>query len=108
MSFLSRGRLAGPATAPASGEQTVELARVRNAMIEEIVSGTVDAAVEYRQEHDKWVVVISGNAVLDVDGETVELSRGDWLLLPAGMRHRVLHAETGTQWLAVHVFPDAG
>src|SRR4051812_6972990 len=108
MSFVSRGCLAGPATAPASGERTVELARVRNVVIEEIVSGTADAAVEYRQEQDEWVVVLSGNAVLDVEGETVELSRGEWLLLPAGTRHHVLRAERGTQWLAVHVFPHAG
>src|SRR3954470_11598666 len=108
MSFLSRGRLAGPVTAPASGERAVELTRVSNVVIEEIVSGTADAAVEYRQEQDEWVVVLSGSAVLDVEGERVELSHGDWLLLRARTRHRVLRAERGTQWLAVHVFPDAG
>src|SRR4051812_10337282 len=99
MTSLSRGRLAGPSTAPETAERADALARIGNVVVEEIVSATADRTVEYRQEQDEWVVVLSGSAVLDVEGERVELSRGEWLLLPAATRHRLLSVEPQTQWL---------
>lgn len=53
--------------------------------------GTIDAAPEYRQDHDEWVVVLTGGAVLTVDGGIVTLSAGERLLLTV----------PGTTWLAV-------
>ena len=104
---MSRGRLAGPSAAPATAERTDEVARIRNLLIEEIVTGTADTTVDYRQEQDEWVVVLSGSAELEVAGEAVTLRSGDWVLLPAETSHRLVRVEPGTQWLAVHLFPDA-
>jgi cupin 2 domain-containing protein len=59
--------------------------------------------VEYVQVQDEWVVVLDGEAVLEVDGAEVRLARGDWVLLPAAKPHRVLMTAAGTRWLAVHV-----
>jgi quercetin dioxygenase-like cupin family protein len=41
-------------------------------------------------------------ARLDVAGDEIALGAGDWVLIPAGTRHRVLSTEAGTHWIAVH------
>jgi cupin 2 domain-containing protein len=98
-----RGRLVGPAGAPADGEVVRRLAVVRNLVVEEILSGTLPAPVEYVQEQDEWVALLAGRARLEVAGETHELGPGDWLLLPAGVPHTLLETEHGAAWLAVHL-----
>jgi mannose-6-phosphate isomerase-like protein (cupin superfamily) len=99
---LHRGSLdADPA--PSIGERFRELSRIRNVVVESIVSSSSPDDVEYRQVQDEWVVVLEGAAVLEVDGAKVRLAPGDWLLLPAATPHRVLMTEAGTRWLAVHV-----
>lgn len=69
--------------------------------VEQILSGALDAAVEYRQDHDEWVVVVAGGAVVTVGGTPVALSPGEWLLLPGGTPHRLESTIPGTSWLAV-------
>lgn len=48
-------------------------------------------------------MVLEGAAVVEVDGERLDLAAGDWVFLPAGVPHSVVHTEAGTNWLAVHV-----
>jgi len=98
-----RGRLLDASLAPAHGEREDELARVRNLVVRQILSGALDAPVDYRQDEDEWVVVLGGGAVLEVDGEQLDLRPGDWVLLPAGTPHRLVRTEPDTNWLAVHV-----
>ena len=44
----------------------------------------------YDQAEDEWVVLLSGRARLSFEaGESVELSPGDYLDIPAHCRHRV-------------------
>lgn len=43
--------------------------------------------------------------MLDIDGQRVDLTAGDWAFLPAGVPHAVLRTAGGTSWLAVHVYP---
>jgi quercetin dioxygenase-like cupin family protein len=98
---VERGRI-GDTPAPASGEDFHTLAGIGGVRIEEIVSSaTPDTGVQV-QDHDEWVVLVAGAAVLDVDGAPVELRAGDWILLPAGRPHRVLRTAAGTRWLALH------
>jgi len=87
------------------GEEFREVARVQNVVIEEIVSSATPDSFEYRQTQDEWVVVLEGAATLDVDGTEVTLAAGEWVLIPADTRHRVLATEAATRWLAVHVHP---
>jgi cupin 2 domain-containing protein len=65
----------------------------------------------YDQEHDEWVLLISGSAELLIEGEAEprRLGPGDYLLLPARCRHRVLctDMEVKTVWLAIHISPGA-
>jgi cupin 2 domain-containing protein len=98
------GRLRRPDQAPVAGERTEELARIGGVIIEQILSGALEAPVEYDQDHDEWVVVLSGRAVLQVGADRVELSAGNWLLLPARLPHRLLETEPGTSWLALHAY----
>lgn len=59
----------------------------------------------YDQQEDEWVLLVSGSARLELrdPARTVSLAPGDWILLPAGCRHRVAAtaADTDTIWLAV-------
>ncbi len=60
----------------------------------------------YDQSWDEWVVLLTGLAILDFDGdkESVSLKSGDFIFLPAGLRHRVAWTEPGVDsiWLAIH------
>jgi cupin 2 domain-containing protein len=97
-----RGRLRAVSAAPPHGELTEEIVSVRNLVVEQILSGTVEP-VDYVQDQDEWVVVLEGAAVLEVDGERHELARGDWMMIAAGTPHRLVSTLPGTNWLAVHL-----
>ena len=97
----TRGRLAPGDEAPAEGEHTAVLARGRGFAVEQILSGRLAAPEDYDQDHDEWVVVVAGGAVLEVAGVAHELGAGDWWMLRAGTPHRLVHTEPGTSWLAV-------
>lgn len=95
------GRLGDAHEAPARGESTRFVARLGNAIVEEIHSGVLDEPDEYESDVDEWVVVLAGAATLVVDGERLDLTPGDWVLLPAGTPHTLVRTEPGTHWLTV-------
>ncbi len=90
-----------------------ETPRVR---IERIVSrGHVTPPDQwYDQQTDEWVVLLSGQAQLQLADQPPEqedlllLQPGDAVLLPAGLRHRVVWTESQVDcvWLALHVQPE--
>ena len=76
-------------------------------LIEKIVStGQVSPdGFWYEQNRDEWVAVLQGEAKLTwEDGTISELHKGDWVLIPAGKKHRVdwTTANPPCIWLAVH------
>jgi cupin 2 domain-containing protein len=80
------------------------------ARIERIVSTgqTTPPGQWYDQTGDEWVALLAGRATLRFeDGAFVELAPGDWLLIPAHVRHRVeaTSADPPCVWLAVHTAP---
>jgi mannose-6-phosphate isomerase-like protein (cupin superfamily) len=101
MDGIVRGRLRDPAEAPATGETTEVLAAAGAAVVEQILSGRLDAAVDYLGTVDEWVVVVAGAAELEVAGTPVVLTPGEWLLLPAGTPHRLTATRPGTSWITV-------
>lgn len=92
--------------APEQGERFDTLLTHRNLTVERIVSGAGLIPKEYVQAQDEWVVLLRGDAVLEVAGETVALKPGDHLFLPAGTAHTVRCASEGALWLAVHLHPE--
>jgi cupin 2 domain-containing protein len=63
--------------------------------------------VLYDQEQDEWVMLVAGNSVLEIEGqEDVALEAGDYLFLPAHVRHRVKQVSEDAVWLALHLGPE--
>lgn len=64
----------------------------------------------YDQDCDEWVVLLSGSATLRFEqpDETLDLTPGDWVLIPARRRHRVERtaSDKETVWLALHFDGD--
>ena len=101
------GNLYEDAQPPATGERFDTLLSQRGLVIERIVSTSKIASQEYVQEQDEWVVLLRGEARLDVAGREVPLRAGDYLFLPSRTPHTVLQVSDGALWLAVHLHHHA-
>lgn len=97
-----------PTSLPAELVET--LASNAQVRIERIVSTghASDPGFWYDQPEHEWVVVLQGAARVDFEQETLELTPGDHVLIPAHRRHRVAWTtpDEPTVWLAVF-FRDA-
>ena len=89
---------------PKSGETFTTLLEHKNIKINRIVSSNSIEPVEYLQDEDEWLVVIEGEATLQVKNEKKILSKGDTLFIPAKTPHQVLDTKENTVWLTVHIF----
>jgi cupin 2 domain-containing protein len=57
----------------------------------------------YDQSEEEWVLLVSGQARLEFEGEgMVDLCAGDALRIPARCRHRVASVSGDAVWLALH------
>ncbi|NPA29411.1 MAG: cupin domain-containing protein [Epsilonproteobacteria bacterium] len=86
---------------PETGETFKKLLGSQTCRIELIVSSDTPEPVLYDQEEDEAVLLIEGGATLWMDGRSVSLSPGDFLLIPAHTPHRVVQTLPGTRWLAI-------
>ena len=89
------------------------LAEIPGGKIERIVS-TGQASPPgywYDQDETEWVFLIAGSAGLLIEGEGAArvLGAGDFVEIPAHVRHRVewTDARKPTIWLAVHFTAEA-
>lgn len=88
-------------------EVFTELACSNSVTIERIVSNG-QASPEsgwFDQEKNEWVIVLSGEAEIAFeDNNSVKLSAGNYLNIPAHQKHKVLRTsdEVQTVWLAIH------
>ena len=76
-------------------------------LLERIIStGQVTPEGEwYDQERDEWVLLLQGEATLQFEqSELLELKPGDYVFLPAHLKHRVVHTSIKPPciWLALH------
>lgn len=83
------------------------LAQGRDVKIEKIVSkGQVTPKGEWLEgKQDEWVLVLAGAARLSFkEGRVLDLKPGDYVNIPANIRHRVewTDPKQKTVWLAVH------
>jgi cupin 2 domain-containing protein len=59
----------------------------------------------YDQENHEWVMVVKGKArIIYKDSERIEMGPGDYVNIPAHVKHRVEWTDPNeeTVWLAVH------
>lgn len=87
-------------------ELTQTLACGQGVRVERIVSlGHASGADEwYDQPEHEWVLLLTGGAILQwADGSEQTLAPGDYVLIPAGTRHRVAGTlpDEHSIWLAV-------
>jgi cupin 2 domain-containing protein len=82
-------------------EQLTELLVAPGLKIERIVSTgqASPAGFWYNQDQAEWVLVIAGSAGLLIEGEPEPrvLGRGDYVLIPARVRHRVAWTDQGSR-----------
>jgi cupin 2 domain-containing protein len=88
---------------PSAGERFDVLLTHKNLVVERIVSSANITSKKYVQSQDEWVVLVRGEAEIEVAGEAVVLKSGDHLFLPSGTVHIVKSASEGAVWLAVHL-----
>lgn len=98
-----------PVTSNLSEEIFETLAKRGGIRIERIIShgqATPDGEW-YDQGWDEWILLLTGSAGLVMEQEEITriLKPGDYLMIPAGCRHRVAWTAPGetTLWLAVHI-----
>lgn len=89
------------------------LARSGQTRIERIVSHGQSSppGFWYDQPWDEFVLLVEGGASVEIEGEAEHrLQPGDWLMIPAHSRHRVVWtmADAATVWLAVHIGETGG
>ena len=98
------------ANVPASGpeEEITVLAARPGAVVERIISTGQASPADfwYDQDWTELVILLQGAAELLIEGEPVprSLRPGDYVELPARVRHRVERTLAGrtTVWLAIH------
>ena len=103
---VSRGHFSAASSSTSADEYAEELWRTGAFRVERIVSsGFVSPpSFWYDQDEDEWVAVLSGEGTLEFgDGSLETLKEGDWVFLPARLRHRVAFTTTEPPcvWLAV-------
>ena len=100
------GNLFRPPHALPPQELVEALARGEGVLVERIVStGQATAPGEWLAgERDEWVVLLAGEAELSFESGALRLESGDYVLIPAGERHRVesTSSDPPCVWLAVH------
>jgi cupin 2 domain-containing protein len=106
--MIKSGNLFASSPAPGGDEAFDTLATVGGVRIERIVS-TGQASPPgfwYDQDWTEWVVLLSGAAALQIEGEAAPrlLALGDYVEIPPHVRHRVEWTDvaTPTVWLAIH------
>lgn len=88
-----------------------QLYQDKNIRIERIISSGQCSPPDfwYEQEDDEWVLLLQGEAVIRYrNHEKVLMKTGDYLLIPAGLAHRVemTSKDPPCIWLAIF-FPPA-
>ena len=84
-------------------ELTSVLVESRNIRIERIIS-TGQVSGWYNQTETEFVVLLDGNAIIEFESDrTVEMSKGDTVLIKPHERHRVIYtsSEPPCVWLCV-------
>lgn len=72
--------------------------------IEAIRSWLTMPGESYCQEHDEWVVLLEGNAELEIASQRYLFHRGDYCFIPKQTPHTVLWTSENALWIGVFSF----
>jgi cupin 2 domain-containing protein len=90
---------------PHSEEIFDKIADTDNCRIERIVSTGQSSPEDfwYNQSENEFVLLLSGSAVLEFEDYEIRLTKGDYMVIPAGVKHRVKRTDRKEHsvWLAV-------
>jgi cupin 2 domain-containing protein len=71
--------------------------------ISHIISSSKLKSIEYDQEEDEFVLLLEGEALLEIEGKEKMIKKGEYLFLPAHTKHKVLEVKQNTHWLAIYI-----
>ncbi|NCO76096.1 MAG: cupin domain-containing protein [Cyanobacteria bacterium] len=88
------------------GEDFKEILRCKNVVIERIISSDQPDNIIYNQIQDEWVILLQGNATLQVAEKIYDLTSGDYLFISANTPHQVIKTSKDPFciWLAIHIY----
>lgn len=69
--------------------------------IESIRSWLKEPGELYHQKQNEWVILIEGEAKLEIENQTFDLIKGDYCFIPKHTPHRVLSTSKNALWLGV-------
>ena len=91
-------------TMPEKGKEHIEeLLSNKNIVINRIVSNDLQNGEWYDQSEDEWLVLLAGEAVVELEGKEKALRKGSTLFIPAHVKHRVKSTSQKALWLTVHI-----
>ena len=93
---------------PAEGAESFETLLAEGGMVIERIASHRAASPEgfwYDQPGTEFVLLARGSATLGFTDDERIMTAGDWAVLPAGCRHRVVATSADALWLAVHLPP---
>ncbi|MDR1461333.1 MAG: cupin domain-containing protein, partial [Campylobacteraceae bacterium] len=83
---------------PNSDEIFEILHKQKNIEITHIVSSSKLSDILYDQDEDEFVIVLEGEAVLNIEEQRVCLKKGEYIFIKAHEKHRVLNCKDNTHW----------
>lgn len=109
MTVIKTANLFDHQPSAAAEEEFIPLLQTEDCRLEQIIShGQATPPGEwYDQPDPEWALLVRGHATLKYEaGESCELRAGDYLLIPARVRHRVEACSEDAIWLALHYHAD--
>ncbi|WP_024954232.1 cupin domain-containing protein [Sulfurospirillum arcachonense] len=88
---------------PKVGENFEALYEKDGILIERIISSDTPDIKEYSQPYDEWLVLLKGEATLEINHEMILLEVGDTKLIKKDTPHKVISTKKGTIWLCIHL-----
>ncbi|SFV59317.1 Uncharacterized conserved protein [hydrothermal vent metagenome] len=89
---------------PKKGEIFDTLLEHKNIKIIRIISSDEVDNKLYIQDEDEWVVVVEGEAILEINDIEKKLSKGESIFIGSKVPHRVIKTQNGTVWLAISIY----
>ena len=105
---LKKGNIYEKATMPLDGSEFSEILVHQDSFrIERIISNgqTTPEGQWYDQPNDEWIILLQGEARVEFASlEIINLSQGDYILIPSHTLHRVTLTSSNPDciWLALH------